>query len=121
MTSYRSTPSPRVPVLFRYSAPLFVEPIGFGQVNARCSNRGISIVFVRDTALHAKQRRTWDKDFSGSTLKDYEQLLIERTQELLENLESRTRLGESVDMSRRMKYFSRDPIRFHMGHVRITI
>jgi len=61
---------------------------------------------VRDIALHAKQRRAWDKGFSGGALKDYEQLLIKRTQELLANLESRIRLGETVDISRWMKYFS---------------
>jgi len=61
---------------------------------------------VRDIALHAKQRRAWDKGFGGGALKDYDQLLIKRTQELLANLESRIRLGETVDISRWMKYFS---------------
>jgi cytochrome P450 len=61
---------------------------------------------MRDIALHAKQRRAWDKGFNGRALKDYEQLLVKRTQELLENFESYARLGEVVDMSQWMKYFS---------------
>jgi len=52
------------------------------------------------------QRRAWDKAFNGSALKDYEQLLIKRIQELLEHLEPRARSGEVVDMSRWMKYFA---------------
>ena len=83
-----------------------VELIGFGEVYVRGSNRGVSIVFMRDIALHAKQRRDWEKGFNASALKDYEQLLIERTQELIQNLESRARLAVAVDMSRWMKYFS---------------
>jgi cytochrome P450 len=61
---------------------------------------------MRDIALHAKQRRAWDKGFNGRALKDYEQLLVKRTQELLEIFESYARLGEAVDMSQWMKYFS---------------
>ena len=63
-------------------------------------------MFMRDVALHAKQRRDWDKGFNGSALKEYEQLFIKRTQELLGNLESRARLGSPVDISQWMKYFS---------------
>ncbi|KAF9643937.1 cytochrome P450 [Thelephora ganbajun] len=85
-----------------------IHTIPKGPFYARGSNRGISIVFVRDIALHAKQRRAWDKGFNGGALKDYEQLFIKRTQELLENLESRAALGQIVDMSQWMKYFSFD-------------
>ena len=71
-----------------------------GQVYARGRNRGVSVVFVRDVTLHSKQRRVWDKGFNGNALKDYEQLLIKRAQELLEILELRPRSGEAVDVSR---------------------
>jgi len=77
-----------------------------GQVYARGKNRGTTVVFARDVALHSKLRRAWDKGFNGSALKDYEQLLIKGVQELLENLEFRARSGEAVDISRWMKYFS---------------
>ena len=85
---------------------LHVELIGFGEVYARGSSRGVSVVFMRDIALHAKQRRDWNRGFNSSALKDYDQLLIKPTRELIQNLESRARLAETVDMSRWMKYFS---------------
>ena len=79
--------------------------MGSGQVYARGRNRGVSVVFARDMALHSEQRRAWDRSFNGDSLKGYEQLLIKRAKSF-SNPEFRARSGEAVDMSRWAKYFS---------------
>ncbi|KZP25865.1 cytochrome P450 [Athelia psychrophila] len=65
-----------------------------------------SIISFRDRAQHKARRRLWDRAFSTTSVKGYDELVIKRTRELCAAFDKRS--GQVVDFSAWMSYFAYD-------------
>lgn len=62
------------------------------------------VITLQDPAEHKDRRRIWDRAFNTSAVKIYEEVVVDKTRELVEQLERRA--GQEIDFSRWMSYFS---------------
>ena len=60
------------------------------------------LVAIRDNAEHAKRRRTWNRGFNPTAMKQYEPAVHERVSQLLETIVQRGR----VDLGEIFGYFA---------------
>ena len=60
------------------------------------------LIGIRDSAEHAKRRRTWNRGFNPTAIKQYEPAVYERVLQLLEAIVQRGR----VDLSESFGYFA---------------
>ncbi|KII88389.1 hypothetical protein PLICRDRAFT_54227 [Plicaturopsis crispa FD-325 SS-3] len=65
-----------------------------------------SLVALRSPAEHARRRKPWNRAFASAALKDYQEIVIQKSRELIGVLSSRR--SEVVDLSIWMSYFSFD-------------
>ena len=62
------------------------------------------VVGMRDPFEHKRRRKTWDRAFSTAAIKNYEEIVVKRARELVEQFEKRA--GHEIDLSMWMSYFS---------------
>ena len=62
----------------------------------------LPLIGLRDGSEHAKRRRTWNRGFNGSAMKNYEPMVHKRVLELLEVI---IQLGQ-VDLSELLGRFT---------------
>ncbi|TEB20865.1 hypothetical protein FA13DRAFT_200624 [Coprinellus micaceus] len=71
-----------------------------------------AVIDVRDLKVHAQLRRRWNEAFSSDPLKDYQETLTKRTQELCEHLEGQCKNAASgvavVDLAKWISFFAFD-------------
>jgi len=60
------------------------------------------LIGIRDSAEHAKRRRTWNRGFNPTSMRQYEPAVYERVLQLLEVIVQRGR----VDLSETFGYFA---------------
>ena len=60
------------------------------------------LVGVRDSVEHAKRRRTWNRGFNSTAIKQYEPAVYERVSQLLETVMQHGR----VDLGEKLGYFA---------------
>ena len=69
-----------------------------------------AVIDVRDLKVHAQLRRRWNEAFSSDPLKDYQETLTKRTQELCEHLEGQCKTAASgvamVDLAKWISFFA---------------
>jgi cytochrome P450 len=63
-----------------------------------------SVIAERDPVEHKQRRRTWDRGFGTAAIKHYDEVVVRKTRQLLEQFEKRA--GEEIDFSKWMTYFS---------------
>jgi cytochrome P450 len=63
-----------------------------------------SVLTTIDPVQHKQRRRTWDRAFSTAAIKNYEDIIVRKTRELLDHFEKRA--GEQIDFSMWMRHFS---------------
>lgn len=68
----------------------------------------IALIAEPDPVLHKQRRKPWDKAFNTASLKDYEEIVANRSKELCDALEQRSGAGEVVDLDRWISYFAFD-------------
>ncbi|KAK7452694.1 hypothetical protein VKT23_012095 [Stygiomarasmius scandens] len=65
-----------------------------------------SLIATRDLAVHAQKRRRWNRAFNSAALKDYEEIIREKSKEFVESLGNR--LKQEIDLNEWMGYFTFD-------------
>ena len=60
------------------------------------------LIGIRDNAEHAKRRRTWNRGFNPTSMKQYEPMVHKRVSQLLEEIVQRGR----VDLGEMFGYFA---------------
>jgi hypothetical protein len=65
-----------------------------------------SLPFIRDVADHTRRRRLWNRAFNGTSLKDYDEIIVRRSRELVNALGKRT--SQKIDISQWMGFFACD-------------
>jgi len=63
-----------------------------------------SLIATRDLAVHAQKRRRWNRAFNSAALKDYEEIIREKSKEFVESLGNR--LEQEIDLNEWMGYFT---------------
>ena len=66
---------------------------------------GFQLDGLRDWTEHAARRKPWARGLSIAAVKDYDNIVTEKTAELLDALMERETKGEVVDMSAWMSYY----------------
>ena len=61
------------------------------------------LIGQRDPVEYRRRRKPWDRSFSSAGLKNYEEIVIRRSRELVEQFEKRD--GEEIDLSMWMSCF----------------
>ena len=61
-----------------------------------------SLIAIRDSAEHARRRRTWNRGFNTAAMKQYEPAVYQRVSQLLEVIVERSR----VDLGEKFGYFA---------------
>ncbi|KAJ3551693.1 hypothetical protein NM688_g4557 [Phlebia brevispora] len=72
----------------------------------RKTETGYQLDGMRDFQAHALRRKPWNKAMSIAAVKDYNVIILNKTQELLESLSQRS--GQTLDISAWMSYFGFD-------------
>ncbi|KIM73430.1 hypothetical protein PILCRDRAFT_829164 [Piloderma croceum F 1598] len=65
-----------------------------------------TVVGTRDPFEHKRRRKTWDRGFGTAAIRNYEEIVVKKARELLEQFEKRA--GHEIDLSMWMSYFSYD-------------
>ncbi|EJD01469.1 cytochrome P450 [Fomitiporia mediterranea MF3/22] len=82
--------------------------------DARRNPYGVrALIAIRDPQEHARRRKTWNRAFSTTSVKGYEQILIRRALQLVGELEKRAQVKggpqkSSVDLAEWMRFFTFD-------------
>lgn len=64
------------------------------------------LIGQRDPFVHKQRRKPWDRAFSGASLKNYEDIIVKRSRELISQFKKR--IGEEIDLAMWMSCFSFD-------------
>ena len=94
--------------MYRISAVAFLEPIVSGSEGREGPP---TLIVQRDPILHMQQRKSWNRAFSSTAMKEYEIIVAKRVRQLVGCLEDMIeRSGEKanavVDMTLWLKYFA---------------
>ena len=63
-----------------------------------------SLLTTIDPVQHKQRRRTWDRAFNTAAIRNYDEIIIRKTRELLDQFEKRA--GQQIDFSMWMRHFS---------------
>jgi cytochrome P450 len=83
-------------------------PMWDGRAIPSAKSEDRSLLTLRDSAIHAERRKLWNKGFSTSALKDYEEIVVNRGKQLVAIFEESAKKGEPVDMARFTGFFTFD-------------
>jgi cytochrome P450 len=62
------------------------------------------LIGLRNPVEHKQRRRLWDRAFNTAAMKNYDEIIIRRVRELINQFEHRA--GQEVDLSMWMSFFS---------------
>ncbi|KIM78409.1 hypothetical protein PILCRDRAFT_11126 [Piloderma croceum F 1598] len=88
---------PRLDTLSQ-NAPVWYNRVADGQPS--------SIIGTQDPVEHKRRRKTWDRAFSTAAIRNYEEIVVRRARQLVEQFEKRA--GQDIDLSTWMSFFSYD-------------
>jgi len=63
-----------------------------------------SVVGQRNPVEHKRRRRTWERALNTTAIRNYDEVIMRRARELLEQFEKRA--GEEIDLSMWMSHFA---------------
>ena len=63
-----------------------------------------SLIGTQDPSEHKRRRKTWDRAFSTAAIRNYEEIVVRRARQLVEQFEKRAE--QEIDLSMWMSYFS---------------
>src|ERR1700733_10951682 len=78
------------------NAPVWYNRVADGQ--------SPSLIGTQDPVEHKRRRKTWDRAFSTAAIRNYEEIVVRRARQLVEQFEKRA--GHEIDLSMWMSYFS---------------
>lgn len=65
-----------------------------------------ALIEQRDPILHKARRKTWDRGLSTASVKNYDEIVLKKGRELVEQFE--IRVGKEIDLAMWMGYFAYD-------------
>ncbi|KAI0093115.1 cytochrome P450 [Irpex rosettiformis] len=74
--------------------------------NIRVTEEGLPIDAIKDFDQHTIRRKPWTRALAPAALKDYEEIILTKTELLMEKLTER--VGQDIDISAWMSYYSFD-------------
>ena len=72
--------------------------------NRAADGHSPSLIATQDTVEHKRRRKTWDRAFSTAAIKNYEEIVVRRARQLVEQFEKHA--GQDIDLSTWMSFFS---------------
>ena len=75
-----------------------------GWYNRLPVNEEPSLIAHRNPVEHKRRRKLWDRAFSTIAIKNYDDIVVRKASELVEQLEKR--VGQEIDLSMWMSYFA---------------
>ncbi|KLO10727.1 cytochrome P450 [Schizopora paradoxa] len=67
-----------------------------------------NIEMLRDPVEHLRRRKVWNRAFTTNAVKDYEEVVVKRSLQLLDALVSQSANGGSIDLTKWYSYFTFD-------------
>ena len=63
-----------------------------------------ALIACRDSAMHAKRRRPWNRAFNTTALKEFQPTIVKRAHQLVEGLAAKK--GRVVDLAQWFSFFT---------------